>query len=293
MELRHLRYFLTVAEQGGVRSAAEQLDIAQPTISRQIKDLEAELGFALFLREGRGLVLTDAGRVYLEKARAVLAAVEAAGEEARQVAEGRGGRLVIGLLQSASWSGPAPEALSRFARAHPDVMLEVRPMRSVAQFKAVAEGALDGGFAYAQGEEAPRGLRTLPLRQDDVVFAAPRDLVFDHDGPLELDDIDGLPMVGFPRKMAPHYHDRLAAATRALGFQARVVQVAEDEATILSLVSAGVGCAIVNSANRDRPPRNVQLREVRGLSVPLTMVFLHRQPPGEMVRRLLRALLAD
>lgn len=287
MELRHLRYFQAVAEEEGVRAAADRLGIAQPAISRQIKDLEEELGVALFQRVGRGLALTDAGKTYLQRVRAVLSQLNEAGERARAVAKGQGGRLRIGLLENVSWSGPAPGALRRFAQTYPGIQLDVRPMSSLEQFTQVSEGRLDGGFGYVPEEEAPRGIGTIELRRDDVVLAASRDLAFDHDGALTLDDIDGLPMVGFPRARAPRYYDRVRTACLAIGFTPTVVQLADDETTMLSLVSAGIGCALVNSANRDRPPENVQFRAVEGLSVSLTMVFLYRDPPGETVQRLL------
>ncbi len=290
MELRHLRYFTAVVEDGGVRAAADRLGVAQPAISRQIKDLEGELGVALFQRAGRRLMLTDAGESYVRQVRKVLTQLEEAGERARAVARGRGGHLRIGLLENVSWSGPAPEALRRFARAYPGMQLDVRPMSSLEQFAQVAEGRLDGGFGYVPDDEVPRGIATVELRRDEVVLAASCDLVFSHDGDLTLDDIDGLPMIGFPRANAPRYYDRVAKACRAIGFTQNVVQTASDETTMLSLVSAGIGCALVNSANRDRPPENVQFRAVTGLAVPLTMVFLYRDRPGETVQRLLSIL---
>lgn len=287
MELRHLRYFVAIVEQGGVRAAADRLGIAQPAISRQLKDLETELGFALFQRVGRGLALTAAGRTYLQSVTGLLGNLAEAGEEARRVAEGRAGRLSVGLLENVSWSGPAPEALRRFARTYPEIQLNVQPMSSVAQFKQVADGNLDAGFGYVSDQDLPRGVSTIALRHDNVVLAASRDLVFHHDGDLSLEEIDGLPMVGFPRARAPGYFDRLALACRAIGFAPNVVQIADDETTMVSLVSAGIGCAIVNSANRDRPPENVQFRGIQGLSVPLTMVFLHREPPNEIVQNMM------
>ena len=100
MELRHLRYFVAVADYGGITLAAERLNIAQPAVSRQIRDLEAELGVDLLVREGRRVILSDAGRAFAERARAVLAASSDAAEEARRIARGEAGHLRIGLLES-------------------------------------------------------------------------------------------------------------------------------------------------------------------------------------------------
>ncbi|MCG8358863.1 MAG: LysR substrate-binding domain-containing protein, partial [Kiloniellales bacterium] len=135
-------------------------------------------------------------------------------------------------------------------------------------------------------------LLVIPLRTDDVVFAASRDLVFDHDGELTLDDIDGLPMVGFPRDVAPFYFDRLQAGLAKIGFKAHYAQLAPSETAMLSLVSAGVGCAIVNSSNTNRPPRNVQFRKIQGLSVPIEFVFIHRDPAGTLLSLFIESLAA-
>lgn len=290
MELRHLRYFVAVADHGGLRHAANRLHVAQPAITRQIKDLEAELGFDLLTRRGRGVQLTDAGRTYLHHARAILAAVDDAALSALSVAEGRGGRLTIGLLENAAWSGAAPETLNRFARRHPDIALDIRPLSSMQQLQALQEGRLNGGFLYRQPQMDGMPLGVRPLRTDDIVLAASRDLVFGHDNPLSFEEIDGLPMIGFPRERAPDYHDRMQAALEDIGIIPKIVQLVEDETAILSLVSAGVGCAFVNSANRHRPPHNVQFREVRGLSVPIEFLFVHRDPPGTVLSTFLAAL---
>lgn len=293
MELRHLRYFVAIADHGGVRHAADRVNVAQPSVSRQIKDLEAELGFELLRREGRGVVLTDAGKVFADEARAVLAQTAAAIEKAQRVARGQGGRLRVGLLENASWSGPLPRALNRFARAHPDIQLDVLPLGSVAQIDAVRDGALDAGFVYRQANLVEGTLEVHPLAVDDVVLAASTDMTFDHDGPLDPEDIDGLPMVRFRRGAAPAYFDRLVSAMAAVGLDPQIVQEADTETTVLSLVSAGVGCALVNSANIQRPPRRVQFRKVTGLSVPLEFVFIHRSPPGSLTRLLIEAVRDD
>ena len=286
MELRHLRYFVAVAEHGGISHAAERLNIAQPAVSRQIRDLELELGFDLLLREGRRVVLTDAGRTFAERARAILQDAEDAAEAAGRISRGEAGTVRVGLLESASWAGHVPLTLNRFKRRHDRIRLEIHPMSSVVQINALLAGELDAAFVYRQDNIAGEALNIHSLRYDNVVLAASTDLVFGHDGPLTFDDIDGLPIVAFPRSVAPAYHDNLFAALSAIGFNAEIVQEAQDETTILSLVSAGVGCAFVNSANAQRPPRQVQFREVEGLSVPIEFLFLTRKSPGSLTRLL-------
>lgn len=286
MELRHLRYFVAVADHGGITHAAERLNIAQPAVSRQIRDLEAELGVELLIREGRRVSLSDAGRAFADRARAVLAASHDAVEEAQRIDRGEAGHLRIGLLESASWSGHLPQALNRFARSHPDVRMEVVPMGSVEQIDALMAEELDAAFVYRQENLVEDALSVLPLRVDDVVLAASVDLDFEKDGPLDLEDIDGLPVVAFPRAVAPAYHDALNAGLARIGFHPNVVQQAENETTMLSLVSAGVGCAFVNSANMHRPPQHVQFHAVAGLSVPIEFLFVTRKSAGGLTQRL-------
>lgn len=291
MELRHLRYFVAVAEHGGISHAAERLNIAQPAVSRQIRDLELELGFDLLLREGRRVVLTDAGRVFAERARAILRDTEDAAEAARRVSDGEAGSLTIGLLETASWAGHLPLTLNRFKRRHDGIRLDIRPMNSVDQIDALLAGEIDAAFVYRQDNIVSDALAVHPLRTDNVVLAASTDLVFDSDGPLTFEDIDGLPIVAFPRPAAPAYHDQLFGALKAIGFEAQIVQEAVDETTMLSLVSAGVGCAFVNSTNMQRPPLGVQFREVEGLSVPIEFLFLTQKSPGSLTQLLTKTVL--
>jgi DNA-binding transcriptional LysR family regulator len=291
MELRHLRYFVAVAEHGGISHAAEYLRIAQPAVSRQIKDLELELGFDLLLREGRRVVLTDAGRAFAMRAKSILQQTEEAATAARRIAVGETGSLRVGLLEAASWAGHLPLTFSRFKKQHPGIRLDIKPMSSVQQIAAVLDGELDAAFVYRQDNLVEDALRIHALRTDNVVLAASDDLVFGHQDALSFDDIDGLPIVAFPRAVAPAYHDRLFSALAKIGFEPTIVQEAQDETTMLSLVSAGVGCAFVNSANRHRPPRLVQFREVEGLSVPIDFLFVTKRTPGELTQLLVNTVL--
>ncbi|MEM7500134.1 MAG: LysR family transcriptional regulator [Pseudomonadota bacterium] len=290
MELRHLRTFRAIAETGGVHAAAARLNVAQPAVSRTLRDLEDELGFALFDRIGRGLRITDAGSAYLSEIAPLLDELAAAGEAARDVAKGRRGTLRVGLIDAGAWDGAAPQALDRFTRANPAIRLTVAPMGSRDQVTAIAEGRLDCGFLYRQGDALDAaGLIALPLRTDDVVLAANASLDFGHGGPLTAEDIDSLSMIGFPRAMAPDYFDAQRAALAGIGITPQIVQEAHDETAMLALVSAGVGCALVNSAAAHRPPPRVRFHQVAGVSVPISFVFAYRAPAGTLVAPMLRA----
>ncbi|WP_374620658.1 LysR family transcriptional regulator [Pandoraea sp.] len=286
MELRHLRYFIAVAEQLSVRAASEILHVTQPAVSRQIRDLEATIGAALFTRTARGLVLTAAGTAYLAEARDIFARLESANRAARRLAAGVTGRLRIGFVENASWDGLVPAAFNAFQRAMPDVALELIPMNTPEQLEAIAAGALDGGFCYRFGE-LREGCVELPLLEHDVVLAVPTHWTLGREGGVDVAALRAHPFVAFPRAVYPAYYDRLIAACAERGLTLDIRQEVSTEAAILSLVSAGVGLAIVNDANRDRPPARVRFVAVRDLSVRLPLAFCHSSqhlPPPALQR---------
>ncbi|WP_449413732.1 LysR family transcriptional regulator [Pandoraea soli] len=291
MELRHLRYFIAVAEQLSVRAASEILHVTQPAVSRQIRDLEETIGAALFTRTARGLVLTAAGTAYLAEARDILARVESANRTARRLASGVTGRLRIGFVENASWDGLVPAAFNAFQRATPDVALELIPMNTPEQLDAIAAGTLDGGFCYRFGA-LREGCAEVPLLEHDVVLAVPADWPLGREGDVDIASLRAHPFVAFPRAVYPAYYDRLIAACAERGLTLDIRQEVSTEAAILSLVSAGVGLAIVNDANRDRPPARVRFVAIRDLSVRLPLAFCHaaQHPPQPALQRFIEQL---
>src|SRR5215471_11684507 len=147
MELRHLRYFIAIAEELSLRRAAHRLHVSQPALSRQISDLEDELGVELFTRNSRGVELTEAGRVFLIGGRRVLAAAKQAAEQAQEAAKGERGRLVIGSLGAAIISFLSG-VLSRFREQHPLVDVTVLQMNNREQVDAVLNGSITLGIGY-------------------------------------------------------------------------------------------------------------------------------------------------
>src|SRR5882724_6975912 len=155
MELRHLRYFVAVGEEEHYGRAARRLHIAQPALSRQIQDLEAEIGFQLFDRLPRGVKISTAGRQFLEDARRILRQVEEATERARRVARGQSGTLRVGFTENASWHGVVPDSFRHFRERIPDGELQLNPMASLEQLEAVRAGQLDAGFIYNMTSRDP------------------------------------------------------------------------------------------------------------------------------------------
>ncbi|WP_042302427.1 LysR family transcriptional regulator [Paraburkholderia kururiensis] len=272
MELRHLRYFIAVAELRSVRAASEQLHVTQPAISRQIQDLEDAIGAALFERTPRGLKLTAAGEAYLHEAREILARVDAANRLARQIAAGLRGHLRIGFVENAAWSGIVSTALRTFEQKVPHVSLELQPMNTPEQLDAIAAGRLDGGFCYRVGV-LPDGIAGVPVLEQNVVLAVPESWLPGKAGAVAAAELTGIPFIAFPRRVYPSYYDRLLAACAERGLTLDIRQEATTETAILSLVSAEMGAAIVNAANRERPPARVRFVELQDLSVPLPLEF--------------------
>ncbi|ARP81189.1 LysR family transcriptional regulator [Bordetella genomosp. 8] len=294
MELRHLRYFIAAAESGSIRIAAERIHVTQPAISRQIQDLEEELGLMLFERTPRGLKLTVAGQAYLREARAAIAHLEAAARTARRLSSGAQGYLRLGFVENSAWDGIVPDIFRRFQLEVPDVRMELIPMNTPDQLQQIEAGTLDGGFVYQYGP-LPDAFDALPLGTKNVLLAAPLawrlPIASTGNGDagagaganagkgtgelpsVALRDIADWPFVTFPRAVYPLYFDKLIGSCQELGVTLRVVQEVSTEAAMLALVCAGIGAAIVNSANLGRPPALARFARLSDLSIDMPLVF--------------------
>ncbi|NYT44793.1 LysR family transcriptional regulator [Alcaligenaceae bacterium] len=275
MELRHLRYFITVAEYGNVRVASNHLHISQPAVSRQIHDLEDELSVQLFDRTTRGLRLTKAGEQYLLEVRRAMAMLEAAGRSARMVMEGRLGRLSIGLVEIAGWEGLVPSALGEFRKGYDDVGLHLHPITTPEQLRAIEDGTLDGGFIYAFDPLPEDEFQSVSLSCHNVVLATHLNWREGSGADLSIRSLATEPFVTFQRAVYPTYYDQLINACSRAGLTMQVVQEVGSEAAMLSLVSAGIGIAIVNSCNLWRAPSRVNFVQIKDLSVPLPLSFAY------------------
>src|SRR5207245_9558723 len=173
MELRHLRYFVQVAEEQHYGRAAERLRVAQPALSRQIQDLEEEIGFKLFDRLPRGVKLSAAGKLFMEDARRILQQVNEATARAKRVAAGQSGTLRVGFIESVSWHGIVPDSFRQFRERQPDAELEVKPLSSLEQIEAVRSGRLEAGFVHAIAN-TDRDLAQLEVSVLNLMLAVPR-----------------------------------------------------------------------------------------------------------------------
>ncbi|HWW92106.1 MAG TPA: LysR family transcriptional regulator [Vicinamibacteria bacterium] len=277
MELRHLRYFVAVGEDEHYGRAAKRLRVAQPALSSQIQDLEREIGFQLFDRLPRGVRLSAAGKVFLEDCRRILQELNDAAVRAERAARGLIGTLRVGFTESASWHGVVPDSLREFRRRHPEVELQLSPLISLDQVEALRSGRFDAGFVYHVPRPDP-DIDHVQVGSHKVVLATPQRHPVSRFKHLRLRDLAETDFVWFPRRQHPANYDRLLQACSRGGLtHPRIVQEAADEATMLSLVSCGLGVAFVTDATRWRCPKDVQLRRVIDLRLPITLSLVWRK----------------
>ncbi len=243
MELRHLRYFLAVAEELHFGRAARRLNLSQPPLSQQIRDLEAELGAALFTRSRRRVELTPAGEALLPEARDILARAGAAADLVRRVAEGRAGRLALGFMGPAM-EGVLPRAVARFRADRPEVVLDLRELGTPAQVEALAQGRIAVGAIRVFGDPPP-GLETLALADEPYVLAVSEGHALAGMRRVPLRRLAGERLVFFPRKDFPSLHDAILGSLAKAGGAPQVVLEATAKRTILALVAAGAGLGLV------------------------------------------------
>jgi DNA-binding transcriptional LysR family regulator len=277
MELRHLRYFVAVGEDQHYGRAAERLGIAQPALSRQIQDLEKELGFTLFDRLPRGVKLSAAGKLFLSDAQRILQDVEGAKLRAERMATGRAGTLRLGFVEALSWHGVVPDSFRRFRRRQPDAELELHPMLSLQQREAVRSGKLDAGFIFSLKEPDGDFARLL-VAQCKLMLAAPQGHTVTRLKRLRLCDLRDSPFIWVHRWVTPDYYDRMMQVCLRGGLEApRIVQHVVDHATMLSLVSCRLGVAFVSETTRWQCPRGVTLLPVIDLDFPLPFYLIWRK----------------
>ena len=254
MELRHLRYFMVVGEEQHYGRASRRLRVAQPALSRQIQDLEEELGFKVFDRLPRGVKLSAAGTLFLEDARRILQAVSEAIARAARVARGQSGTLRVGFPENASWHGVVPDSFRRFREQQPGVELELRPVASLEQLDAIRSGRLDAGFLNFMPKADPE-LEQLIVAAQKIELAVPRSHPLSKLKKLRLGDLADAPFIWFPRRANPAFYDRMMHECFRGGLKApHIIQEGFNEATILSLVSTGLGVGWVLGSARWRCP---------------------------------------
>ena len=244
MELRHLRYFVAVAEELHFTRAALRLNIAQPPLSQQIRALEGELGVQLFLRTRRSVALTDAGHALLVRAREMLAAARSLPGELQRVARGEVGLLRIGFSSTLPLTKLLRDVVADHRRTHPDVALNLREMHSQQQFDGLLRGELDVGLVR-YNESAPEGIRLVVLRRDPLRLVVPARHRFARRKSVAIAECRDEPFIGFPGDAGTGTGPLLKRLCAQAGFEPRIAQEAREATTQIGLVAAGLGIAVL------------------------------------------------
>jgi DNA-binding transcriptional LysR family regulator len=290
VEMRHLRYFVAVAEAGCVMAGARTVGIVQPALSRQIRELEAAIGTPLLVRKTKGVELTPAGQSFLRDAKQLLADLQGSRERALRSAAGQLGELRLGALPNYLPLPVVTQVLKAFRAACPEVKVSVEPMLSAEQVTAIARGQLDGGIMAWRDEAAPQ-LSGIALLSDRFVLAMPAAAGSRRKPPAALAELADQPFVWFdPERSAAHHRFLMAQCERA-GFTPRVTQIGADIPTVIGLVSAGMGCAFVPESLSVVCPPTVRLVPLDEVAERFNVDFAFdgaSQPP--VVARFVQAL---
>ena len=274
MELRHLRYFVAVAEELHFRRAAERLHMSQPPLSQQIRALEQEVGARLLERSSRRVELTSAGEAFYGRAREILEAVDDAQRLARRVERGEVGRLSVGFVGSAMYS-VVPELLSAFRERSAGVDLQLRELTTTAQLRALERGQIDIGFIRPAGERD--GIAVETVLREPVVVAVPDGHPLAARQRVRLEQLAGEPLVLLTRSGAPGLRESLARAIAGFGGEAGIVQEAEEMQTVVGLVAAGVGVSLVPESVRALVRRGVTYRALEDGDVVVELAVAWRR----------------
>ncbi|MDB5919264.1 MAG: LysR family transcriptional regulator [Massilia sp.] len=279
MELRHLRYFVAVAEELHFTRAAERLHIGQPPLSHAIQVLEADIGAQLFERSKRWVRLTEAGKLFLDDARRILALADQAVETARRAARGEAGELRIGFTYSTPLTPLFAEVINRYRQDHPFVTLTLHEMATLRQLEAIGQRTLDLGFVRPPEVAVPNAVKLTPLREDPLMVVLPDWHPLAAKPALAISELAELPFVMYPPGGGTGIYPQIFRLCRAAGFVPRVGQTAGEASTIIGLVAAGSGVSLLPSSFDRIRMDGVRYRPL--LDVDATTMLLLAQRAGE------------
>jgi DNA-binding transcriptional LysR family regulator len=285
VELRHLRYFLAVAEELHFGRAAEHLHIVQPALSKQIAALEKELGVRLLERTKRRVELTDAGRAFLEDARNVLAQADLAADRARSAGRGDRGVLVVGFIPPAL-NSVLPPALNRYRGEHPDVRLVLRELTNRQAVDGVLADRIHISFVRVPFDD--HGLCCEPVYEEPVVLALPSDHPLTALEAVPLGALCDEAFVMIPRVQEPELHDYYIALCQEAGFSPHIVHEVNTTVVGVGLVASGVGVSFVPSSTRVMARTGVVYRPLRDPTPRFRMAAVWRRDADPLLKSFLR-----
>ena len=274
MEIRHLRYFVTVARERNFTRAAEKLHIAQPPLSRQIQQLEEEVGTVLFDRDSRPLRLTEAGRLFFEHATQVLERFDDLRTMMRRFREAERPRFVIGFVASTIYAA-LPNLIRRFRAETPGREISLVEMVSLEQIAALKDGRIDVGFGRIRLDDP--ALRRDVLREERLVVALPLSHPFlEREAPLSFAELAGEPLILYPRVPRPSYADQVISIFRDRGLEPHIAHEARELQTAIGLVAAEVGICIVPTSVQRLRRDDVVYRELAEQNITSPIIMSRR-----------------
>lgn len=260
MEFRHLRYFLVLAEELHFGRAARRLAISQPPLSTNIQQLEASVGARLFTRNSKAVQLTEAGRAFVPKARAILEQAQQAARHARDVAEGLAGSLQVGFVGTMLYRG-LPALLRGFQAQHPKLRLTLKELSSSEQLVELSQERLDVGFVHTT--RVPPGLSRILVASQPFVACLPAGHPLARRRTLAVSSLEGEPFACVSRAVSADYHERIVNLCLDAGFAPEIRYELRHWLSVVSLVSQGLGVALV--------PQSLKLSALPGTAfVPLS-----------------------
>lgn len=294
MDLRQLRYFVAVARERNFTRAAEQLNIAQPPLSRQIQLLEEELGVVLITRKSRPVKLTDAGRLLYEQALQVLGRVDQMKDATRRVGMNRNRVLSIGFVASTLYGG-LPVLVRKLRQNAPELDIQLLEMLSIQQIAALKEGRIDIGFGRMRHGDP--NVASMTLREERLVVALPLDSVLAlDDASIPLSEIAGQRLIVYPKEPRPSYADQVLSLLQVEEIRPRDVLEVREIQTALGLVAADSGICIIPSSARQMRS-DVRYRVIDSPRATSPVILNHRVGDTsrylELVRRLIREMYAE
>jgi DNA-binding transcriptional LysR family regulator len=260
MKFRHLEYFVAAAEELNFTHAADRLNVSQPPFSKQIHDLEGELGVEFFVRQRKGITLTPAGKSFLIDARRILEDCEASIRKAQRISRGEVGELAIGYTSAMTHEFLA-KALEVWRLNSPGIIVDCVEMDSISQESALLEGRISVGILLPSDRPVLELLRVRLLIKYPASLALPKSHPHANKPDIPLSLLKEEPFIGLNR-MQPNYGDWLLKACRRAGFKPRIVKEADGAASALAFVAAGFGVALVGEPLQKIPARDVVFRNL-------------------------------
>jgi DNA-binding transcriptional LysR family regulator len=291
MELRHIRYFLAVAEERNFTRAAARVGIGQPPLSQQIRDLEREVGAPLFRRIPSGAELTEAGRAFLEEALTILRHAEEAKTAARRAARGETGTLRVGFTGSAAFNPIVPSAIRAFRRAYPGVALVLEEANTLRLLERLEGGELDAVF-IRPGRTDPEGVRLSRLGEEPMLIVMPSNHLLASRRRLPLSALSGESFVLFPRAVGLSLYDEVISACQRAGFEPVLGQEAPQISSGVNLVAAELGVSVVPASISQLKVAGVEYLEIEGDAPLARLALASRRDERSIVVKNFTALVA-